>query len=140
MIGQSGLAGWQPKEHVADPRDRPPKPQASLLQLLEFGNQLAYDLHMKGVVGRRHHCSKHSKLYGHFSMAEGCKPQRLRHVMPHPWGTDNGMAQLRVLGLQKGELLKMLSVLPLRDLSDPTLRHKIALKGAIFRTKPLTCT
>jgi hypothetical protein len=48
--------------------------------------------------------------------------------MPHPWGIDNGVAQLRALGLQKGELLKLLSMLPLRHLLGPTIHHKLALK------------
>jgi hypothetical protein len=55
-------------------------------------------------------------------------PRPLKHVMPHPWGTNDGMAQLRTSGLQKGELLKLLSVLPLRHLSGPMLSHKLALK------------
>jgi hypothetical protein len=38
------------------------------------------------------------------------------------------MAQLKALVLQKGELLKLLSVLPFRHLPDLTLRHKLALK------------
>jgi hypothetical protein len=70
-------------------------------------------------------------------------------VIPHLWGTDNGMAYLRALGLQKGELLKLLPVLPNRHLppmlgishhftqdagvllghlSGPALLRKLALK------------
>jgi hypothetical protein len=41
-------------------------------------------------------------------------------VIPHPWGIDIGKAQLGGLGLQKGELLKVLLVLPLGHL-PPTL-------------------
>jgi hypothetical protein len=38
------------------------------------------------------------------------------------------MVQLRAQGLQKGELLKLLLVLPLRHLSGQMLRRKLALK------------
>jgi hypothetical protein len=55
-------------------------------------------------------------------------PHHLRQVIPHPRGTDDGMVQLRAQGLQKGELLKLLLVLPLRHLSGPMLRRKLALK------------
>jgi hypothetical protein len=48
--------------------------------------------------------------------------------MPHPWGTNNGVAQLRAPGLQKGELHKLLSTHPLRHLSGLTLDRKLALK------------
>jgi hypothetical protein len=34
-------------------------------------------------------------------------------MIPHSWGPKNGVAQLGVLGLQKGELLKLLPTLPL---------------------------
>jgi hypothetical protein len=61
-------------------------------------------------------------------MAEGCKPHPLRQVIPRPWGTDDGVMQLRALGLQKGELHKLFSVLPLRHLLSLTLRGKLVLK------------
>jgi hypothetical protein len=61
-------------------------------------------------------------------MAEGRKLHPLRQVMPHPWGTDDGMAQLEGLGLQKGEILELLSVLHLTHLPGPALRHKLILK------------
>jgi hypothetical protein len=51
----------------------------------------------------------------------------LRHVMPLPWETDDGMPQLRASGLQKVELLKLLSTLPLRHLLGLTLRRKLTL-------------
>jgi hypothetical protein len=66
----------------------------------------------------------------------------LKHVMPHPWGTNDGMAQLGTSGLQKGEILKLLSVLPLRHLSVPMLCHKLALKEGNLLDKAfsiLTC-
>jgi hypothetical protein len=50
--------------------------------------------------------------------------------MPRPWWTGDGMTQLRASSLQKGELLKLLSALPLRRLPDPTLRRKLTLKKA----------
>jgi hypothetical protein len=55
-------------------------------------------------------------------------PYPLIQVMPRPWGTDDGMAQLGAPGLQKGELLKLLSVLPLRRFSSLTLHRKLTLK------------
>jgi hypothetical protein len=61
-------------------------------------------------------------------MAEGHMQHHLRQVMPHPWGTDDGVARLRALGLQKGELFKLFLVLPLCNLSGSTLRHKLSLK------------
>jgi hypothetical protein len=61
-------------------------------------------------------------------MVEGHMPHPLRLVMPHTWGTDDGVAQLGALGLKKGELLKLLSTLPLRHLSGPMLRRKLTLK------------
>jgi hypothetical protein len=45
--------------------------------------------------------------------------------MPRLWGTNDGMAQLRALGLQKGELLESCLALPLRH-----------FPGLTFRTKP----
>jgi hypothetical protein len=48
--------------------------------------------------------------------------------MPHPWVTDDGVAQLGTPGLQKGELLKLLSALPLRHLPGPVLHHNLILK------------
>jgi hypothetical protein len=57
--------------------------------------------------------------------------------MPHPWGTDDGMTQLGTSGLQKGELLELLSVLPLRHLPGPTLRHKLILKEGDLLGKAL---
>jgi hypothetical protein len=44
--------------------------------------------------------------------------------MPRPWGTDDGMTQLGTPGLQKDELLKLFSMLPLRHLPGPILQHK----------------
>jgi hypothetical protein len=40
-------------------------------------------------------------------------------VIPHPWRTENGKAQLRTPGLQKGKLLKLLLALPLGFLPPP---------------------
>jgi hypothetical protein len=59
-------------------------------------------------------------------MVEG-KPQSLRQVMTHPWGVNNDVALLRALGQQKGQLLKLLSSLPLRQLSGLTLHRKLVL-------------
>jgi hypothetical protein len=61
-------------------------------------------------------------------MAEGRMPHPLRQVMHHPWGTNDGVAQLGAPSLEKGDLLKLLSVLPLRYLSGPTPRRELALK------------
>jgi hypothetical protein len=145
MIGELGLTGWWPKEQVTDPHDRSLKPWALLLQLLEFGDQLIHNLHEKGVIGwapkhrvhgRRHHHLKFGKLPSHFSMAEGRMPHPLRQMMPCPWGTNDGVAHLRARGLQKGEPLKLLSLLPLRHLSDLTLHQKLALKeGGILMSR-----
>jgi hypothetical protein len=47
-------------------------------------------------------------------------------VIPHLCRTKNGKAQLRALGLQKGELLELLLVLPLRLLLPPLgISHRI---------------
>jgi hypothetical protein len=63
-------------------------------------------------------------------------PHPLRQMMPCPWGTNDGVAQLRAPGLQKGEPLKFLSLLPLRHLSDLTLHQKLALKeGGILMSR-----
>ncbi len=91
-------------------------------------------------------------------MVEGRKPHPLRQVMPRPWGSDNGVAQLRAPGLQKGELLKLLPTLPLRrlpsmlgigrhvrqamgillgQLSGPTLLRTLALKEGDLPDKAL---
>jgi hypothetical protein len=43
-------------------------------------------------------------------VAEGSDLDPLQQVIPHPWRTDNGKTQLRALGVQTGELLKVLSV------------------------------
>jgi hypothetical protein len=40
-------------------------------------------------------------------------------VIPHPWQANNSKIQLRALGLQKGELLKLLPVLPLGHHQPP---------------------
>jgi hypothetical protein len=61
-------------------------------------------------------------------MVEGHMLHPVRQVMPHPWGTDNGVTQLRAPGLLKGELPKLFSVLPIRLLLGSMLRHKLALK------------
>jgi hypothetical protein len=61
----------------------------------------------------------------------------LKQVMPHQSGTDDGMAQLRALSLQKGELLKLLSTLPLRHLSGPTLHCKLTLKEGDLSDKAI---
>jgi hypothetical protein len=61
-------------------------------------------------------------------MAEGHKPHPLIQVMPHPWGTNDGMTQLIASGLQKGELLELFSVLPLRHLLGLMLGRKLVLK------------
>jgi hypothetical protein len=68
-------------------------------------------------------------------MVEGRVPHPLRQVIPRLWGTDNGMAQLRARGLQTGELLELLSALPLRHLSSLTLYRKLALKKGKLRDK-----
>jgi hypothetical protein len=47
------------------------------------------------------------------------------------------MTQLGTSGLQKGELLELLSVLPLRHLPGPTLRHKLILKEGDLLGKAL---
>jgi hypothetical protein len=73
----------------------------------------------------------------HFSMMKGRKPHPLGQVMPQPWGTNDIMAQLRTLGLQKGELLKLCLVLPLRHFPGPTLRRKLNLKEGHLSDKPL---
>jgi hypothetical protein len=62
--------------------------------------------------GRGHHRSKSGKLSGHLGVVEGSNSYPLRQVIPHPWWANNGKAQLRALGLQKGELLKLLLALP----------------------------
>jgi hypothetical protein len=49
-------------------------------------------------------------------MVEGREPHPSRQVIPYLWVTNNGMAQLKPPGLQKGELLKLLPALPLRYL------------------------
>jgi hypothetical protein len=51
---------------------------------------------------------------------------------------DDGMAQLGGLSLQKGEILKMLSVLPLRCLPRQTLRCELVLKEDDFSCKALS--
>jgi hypothetical protein len=71
---------------------------------------------------------KHSKFSSHFSIAEGRKPHPLRQVMPRPWGSDDGVTLLRALGLQKDELLKMFSSLPLKHLLSLMLCDKLVLK------------
>jgi hypothetical protein len=55
-------------------------------------------------------------------------PHPLKQVIPHPWENDDGMAQLGAPTLERGELLKLLSALPLRHLSSLMLRCKVALK------------
>jgi hypothetical protein len=61
-------------------------------------------------------------------MVEGHKPHPIRQVMRRPWGTDDDMTQLRDSGLQKGELLELLSALPLRHLPSLSLYLKLVLK------------
>jgi hypothetical protein len=61
-------------------------------------------------------------------MVEACKSHPLRQVMPSLWGIYDGMTQLKTSGLQKGELLKLFSVLPLRNLPGMTLHRKLILK------------
>jgi hypothetical protein len=61
-------------------------------------------------------------------MAEGRKLHPLRQVMPRSWGTNDGMTQLETPGLQKGELPKLFSALPLRHLPSLTLRCKLIIK------------
>jgi hypothetical protein len=48
------------------------------------------------------------------------------------------MAQLRAPGLQKGELLKLLSPLPLRHLSGLTLHRKLTLKEGDLLVKAIS--
>jgi hypothetical protein len=48
--------------------------------------------------------------------------------MPWPQGTNDGMTQIGIPGLLKGELLKLCSVLPLRHLPGPMLHRKLILK------------
>jgi hypothetical protein len=57
--------------------------------------------------------------------------------MSCPRRTDDGVAQLSGLSLQKGELLDVLSVPPLRCLSRPTLLHTLTLKEGDFLCKAL---
>jgi hypothetical protein len=52
--------------------------------------------------------------------------------MSCPRRANDGMAQLKAPTLQKGELLEVLSVLPLRRLLCPMLLHKLALKENNF--------
>jgi hypothetical protein len=61
-------------------------------------------------------------------MVEGCKLHPLRQMMLPPWRTDDGMIDLGTSGLQKGELLKVCSVLALRHLMGPMLCSKFILK------------
>jgi hypothetical protein len=68
-------------------------------------------------------------------------------VIPHPWGINNGMAQLGALGLQKGQLLKLLPMLDischvkqatgirLGQLSGLVLLRKLALKEGDLSNK-----
>jgi hypothetical protein len=46
-------------------------------------------------------------------MAEGSDLHPLQQLIPHPWRTDNGKAQLRAPGMKKGGLLKLLLMRPL---------------------------
>jgi hypothetical protein len=46
-------------------------------------------------------------------MVEGSDLHPVQQVISHSWRTDNGKTQLRAPSLQKGELLKLLPVLPL---------------------------
>jgi hypothetical protein len=64
-------------------------------------------------------------------MAEGCKPHPLGQLSC-PRRADDGMAHLIAPSLQKGELLEMLSMLPLRCLHRPTLLYKLVLEEDDF--------
>jgi hypothetical protein len=95
-------------EQVTDPQGRPLKPRVPILHFLEFGGHLSHYLHAEGVTGRapnhglrgsRHHRPKHGKLFGHCNMVEGRKPHPLKQVLPHLWGTNDGMTQVRTPGL-----------------------------------------
>jgi hypothetical protein len=57
--------------------------------------------------------------------------------MSCPRRADDGVAQLGAPSLQKGELLEVLLVLPLRCLSRSMLLHKLALKEGNFLCKAL---
>jgi hypothetical protein len=112
---------------------------------MEFGNQLAQHLHLEGSIrrvpkyqlrSRRHHCPKHSKFSGHFSVVKGNGLHPHRQVIPHPWWANNGEIQLRALGLQKGELLELLLVLP-QTPSTPTRLCMLALKEGDLLDKAL---
>jgi hypothetical protein len=70
-------------------------------------------------------------------MAEGRKRHPLRQVMPHPRGTDDGIAQLRALGLQEGELLELLSALPLRHLLGTVLCRNLSFKESDLSGKAI---
>jgi hypothetical protein len=48
------------------------------------------------------------------------------------------MTQLRAMSLQKGELLELLSALPLRHLPSLTLRGKLILKKGDLTSKAFT--
>jgi hypothetical protein len=109
MVDQLGLTGWlRSKEKVVDPHAKPLKLQASLFFLLEFGIQLIHNFDLEGFIRRAPKCELHGrrqchmkcvKLSGHLGMAEHCDPQPLQQVIPHPYRTNNGEAQLRALGL-----------------------------------------
>jgi hypothetical protein len=68
-------------------------------------------------------------------MVEGRTLHPFRQMILCPLGTDDGKAQLETLCLQKGELLELCSVLPLRQLSGPTLYRKLILKEGKLLSK-----
>jgi hypothetical protein len=92
---------------------------------------------MNQLYGRGLHRLEHGKFPGHFSMMKIRKPHLLRQVMPQPWGTNDGLAQLRVSGLQKGELLELCLALPLGLFPGPTLCCKLILKEGDLLDKAL---
>jgi hypothetical protein len=71
-------------------------------------------------------------------MAEDHKLHPLGQVMPPPWGTNDGMTQLGTSGLQKGELIELCSVSPLRHFPGPTLLRKLVLEEGDLPGKPFS--
>jgi hypothetical protein len=145
MIVRPGLTRRGSEQKVTNSSSRPLDFRTVPLHFLELSCQLTYHLHAGCVAGRAPahllcdggHCHpKCSKFPGHFSTAEGCKPHPLRQVSCSRRAND-GMTQLGDLSLQKGELLKMLSVLLLRCLLRPTLLRKLVLKEGDFLCKIL---
>jgi hypothetical protein len=137
LVSQLGPSRWQSKEQIIDSCARPLKVQASLLLFTEFGNHLIHNFHLKGSGRRvpkpelhdRGHCHpKRGKISGHLSVAEGSDLHPLQQVIPHAWRTDNGKAQLRAPGLQKGELVKQAMRILLGHFLSPVHLYKITFE------------